>query len=48
MDHPGRTQKSQAAPEKELKAYAREFEQNLEARTRELAEALLSCTRARL
>jgi hypothetical protein len=40
MDHPGRTQKSQAAPEKELKAYARELEQNLEARTRELAEAL--------
>jgi GAF domain-containing protein len=40
MDHPGRTQKSQAAPEKELKAYACELEQKLESRTRELAEAL--------
>jgi hypothetical protein len=40
MDHPGRTQKSQAAPEKELKAYACELEQKLESRTRERAEAL--------
>jgi GAF domain-containing protein len=36
----GRTQKSQAAPEKKLKAYACELERKLEARTRELAEAL--------
>src|SRR5215467_9223603 len=35
----GRTQKSQAASEKKLKAYACELEQKLEARTRELAEA---------
>src|SRR5262245_29774719 len=35
-----RTQKSQAASEKKLMAYARELEQQLEARTRELAEAL--------
>jgi signal transduction histidine kinase/putative methionine-R-sulfoxide reductase with GAF domain len=40
MDHPDRTQKSQAAPDKELKAYACELEQKLESRTRELAEAL--------
>src|SRR6516165_8451353 len=39
MGHLGRTQKSQAATEKKLKAYARELEQKLEARTRELAEA---------
>src|SRR5262249_17031704 len=36
----GRTQKSQAASEKKLKAYACELEQKLEARTRELSEAL--------
>src|SRR5262249_25463543 len=40
MGHLGRTQKSQAPPEKKLKASARELEQRLEARTRELAEAL--------
>src|SRR5262245_34695400 len=40
MGHLGRTQKSQAASEKKLKAYACELEQKLEARTRELAEAL--------
>src|SRR5262249_28724896 len=39
MCHLGRTQKSQAASEKKLKAYACELEQKLEARTRELAEA---------
>src|SRR5262245_66029716 len=39
MGHLGRTQKSQAASEKKLKAYARELESKLEARTRELAEA---------
>jgi signal transduction histidine kinase len=39
MGHLGRTQKSQAASEKKLKAYACELEQKLEARTRELAEA---------
>src|SRR5262245_7530651 len=33
------TQESQAASEEKLKAYARELEQQLEARTRELAEA---------
>jgi hypothetical protein len=33
------TQESQAAPEQELKAYACELEQKLEARTRELIEA---------
>src|SRR5262245_4126090 len=33
------TQESQAASEEKLKAYARELEQKLEARTRELAEA---------
>jgi hypothetical protein len=36
----GRPQKYQAAPEKKGKAYACELEQKLEARTRELAEAL--------
>ena len=40
MGHLGRTQKSQAASEKKLKTYACELEQKLEARTRELAEAL--------
>src|SRR5262245_20990487 len=39
MGHIGRTQKSQAASEKKLKAYACELEQKLEARTRELSEA---------
>jgi signal transduction histidine kinase len=39
MGQLGRTQKSQAASEKKLKAYACELEQKLEARTRELAEA---------
>src|SRR5262249_7893767 len=39
MGHLGRTQKSQAASEKKLKAYACELEQKLEAHTRELAEA---------
>src|SRR5262245_47278950 len=39
MGHLGRTQKSQAASEKKLKAYACELEQMLEVRTRELAEA---------
>src|SRR5262245_15407764 len=39
MGHLGRTQKSQAASEKKLKAYACELEQKLEARTRELDEA---------
>src|SRR5262245_55945549 len=39
MGHLGRTQKSQAATEEKLKAYARELEQKLEASTRELAEA---------
>src|SRR5262249_52426643 len=39
MGHLGRTQKSQAASEKKLKAYACELEQKLEVRTRELAEA---------
>ena len=39
MGHLGRTQKSQAASEKKLKAYACELEQKLEARTRELSEA---------
>src|SRR5215813_1224266 len=38
MGHLGRTQKSQAASEKKLKAYAFELEQKLEARTRELAD----------
>ena len=40
MGHLGRTQKSQAASEKKLKAHARELESKLDARTRELAEAL--------
>src|SRR5262245_52135837 len=40
MGHLGRTQKSQAASEKKLKAYACELEQKLDARTRELSEAL--------
>src|SRR5215831_10314234 len=40
MGHLSRTQKSQPASEKKLKAYACELEQKLEARTRELAEAL--------
>jgi len=40
MDHPGWAQKSQAPPEENLKAYACELEQKLEARTRELSEAL--------
>jgi hypothetical protein len=39
MGQLGRTQKSQAASEKKLKAYACELEQKLEARTRELAES---------
>src|SRR5262252_1471436 len=39
MGHLDPTQNSQAASEKKLKAYARELEQKLEARTRELAEA---------
>src|SRR5262245_49969754 len=40
MGHFDPTQNSQAASEKKLKAYACELEQKLEARTRELAEAL--------
>src|SRR5262245_32667989 len=40
MGHFDPTQESQAASEKKLKAYACELEQKLEARTRELAEAL--------
>src|SRR5262249_29023979 len=40
MGHFDPTQESQAASEKALKAYACELEQKLEARTRELAEAL--------
>src|SRR5499433_2866509 len=40
MGQLGRTQKSQAVSEKKLKAYACELEQKLEARTRELADAL--------
>src|SRR5262249_12358251 len=40
MGQLGRTQKSQAASEKKLKAYACELEQKLEACKRELAEAL--------
>jgi two-component system, NtrC family, sensor kinase len=39
MGHLGRTQKSQAASEKKLKAYACELEQKLEARTRELTDS---------
>src|SRR5262245_38012055 len=40
MGHLGRTQKSQEESDKKLKADACELEQKLEARTRELAEAL--------
>src|SRR5262249_61322863 len=40
MGHFDPTQKSQAASEKKLKAYACELESKLDARTRELAEAL--------
>src|SRR5215475_6205868 len=40
MGQLGRTQESQAASEEKLKAYACELEQKLEARTRELSEAL--------
>src|SRR6516165_3358750 len=40
MGQLGRTQKSQAASEKKLKAYACELQQKLEARTCELAEAV--------
>src|SRR5262245_47137487 len=40
MGHFDPTQNSQAATEKKLKAYACELEQKLEARTRELSEAL--------
>src|SRR5262245_2266655 len=40
MGHLSRTQKSQEASDKKLKAYACELEQKLEARTRDLAEAL--------
>src|SRR6516165_2546394 len=40
MGHFDPTQNSQAASEKKLKAYACELEQKLEARTRELAEAV--------
>jgi hypothetical protein len=40
MGHLDPTQNSQAASEKKLKAYACELEQKLEARTRELSEAL--------
>src|SRR5262249_38803797 len=40
MGHFDPTQNSQTASEKELKAYACELEQKLEARTRELSEAL--------
>src|SRR5262245_11734374 len=47
MGHLGRTQKSQAASEKKLKAYACELEQKLEARTRELAEARRHLSEAR-
>src|SRR5215831_7733268 len=39
MGQLGRTQESQSASEKKLKAYACELEQKLEARTRELAES---------
>src|SRR5215469_5065273 len=39
MGQLGRTQESQAASEENIKAYACELEQKLEARTRELAEA---------
>src|SRR5262245_22870775 len=46
MGHFDPTQNSQAASEKKLKAYACELEQKLEARTRELAEALGHLTEA--
>src|SRR5262245_36051146 len=44
MGHLGRTQKSQAASEKKLKAYACELERKLEERTHELAEARQAVT----
>src|SRR5262249_12974845 len=47
MGHLGRTQKSQAASEKKLKAYACELESKLEARTRELAESRRHLSEAR-
>src|SRR5262245_24948623 len=47
MGHLGRTQKSQATSEKKLKAYARELEKKLEARTRELAESRRHLSEAR-
>src|SRR5262249_12057262 len=47
MGQLGRTQKSQAASEKKLKAYACELEQKLEARTRELAESRRHLSEAR-
>src|SRR5262249_16231914 len=40
MGHLGRTEKAQPASEKKPKVYVCELEQKLEARTRELAEAL--------
>src|SRR5215470_2893795 len=40
MGHLSRTQKSHSTSEKKLKAYACELEQKLEARTRDLSEAL--------
>src|SRR6516225_4096282 len=46
MGHLGRTQKSQAPSDKKLKAYACKLEQKLEARTREVAEALEQQTAA--
>src|SRR5262249_46513827 len=46
MGHLGRTQKSQAASEKKLKAYAYELEQKLEARTRELVESRVHLSEA--
>src|SRR5215470_14080700 len=46
MGQLGRTQKSQPASEKKLKAYACDLEQKLEARERELAEALEQQTAA--
>src|SRR5262245_14740337 len=47
MGHLGRTQKSQSASEKKLKAYAYELESKLEARTRELAESRRHLSEAR-
>ena len=47
MGQLGRTQESQAASEKKLKAYACELEQKLEARTRELAESRRHLSEAR-